>query len=248
MPLDQKILDKDLYAVLGVESDATDDEIKKARGILCLKWHPDKAGATPENHEKFVAIQEAWEVLKDPVKRSEYTNRSVAYKQTNAGTEKAESDPTDETYECVGEAFRIREAVRGAKWVVSCGRIALTGIRTNLTIVTYLLPRVGLANRWTSLLAEIQDTIDRTAKFRNDLQALLQAHGFEYWVSYPDDLLRLSGDAEYLETMNGRMMTVSSKSRDILMDMLVNPEQNQGPPSPFLEWQLKIWANPMAGN
>jgi len=63
----------ELYSILGVSRDATDDQIKKAYRKLALKWHPDK---NPENKEhaekKFKEIAEAYEILSDPAKRQSY--------------------------------------------------------------------------------------------------------------------------------------------------------------------------------
>lgn len=56
------------YAVLGVDRDATDAQIKKAWRKLLLKHHPDKGG----DAAKFREIQEAYEVLSDPEKRRVY--------------------------------------------------------------------------------------------------------------------------------------------------------------------------------
>ncbi|KAI1773387.1 DnaJ-domain-containing protein [Hypoxylon cercidicola] len=65
---------EDLYKVLGIDSKATLDDIKKAYRDLCMKVHPDKAegGNTPENNERFQRVQEAWEILRDDVLRKEY--------------------------------------------------------------------------------------------------------------------------------------------------------------------------------
>ncbi len=64
---------KDPYDVLGVSKDADENEIKKAYYRLAKEHHPDK---NPDRHEeateKFKEIQEAYEILKDPNKRSNY--------------------------------------------------------------------------------------------------------------------------------------------------------------------------------
>lgn len=59
----------DFYNVLGVERTATADEVKRAYRRLAHKHHPDKAGG---DEEKFKQINEAYQVLSDPKKRSNY--------------------------------------------------------------------------------------------------------------------------------------------------------------------------------
>ncbi|KAL7623177.1 hypothetical protein AAE478_006858 [Parahypoxylon ruwenzoriense] len=61
-----------LYKVLEVDSKATTDEIKKAYRKLCLKVHPDKAGNTPENNERFSRLNEAFSILSDELLRKAY--------------------------------------------------------------------------------------------------------------------------------------------------------------------------------
>jgi len=63
---------KDYYTVLGVPRNATDAEIKKAFRTLARKYHPDVARDKSTAEEKFKEINEANEVLSDPVKRRKY--------------------------------------------------------------------------------------------------------------------------------------------------------------------------------
>ena len=63
---------KDFYEVLGVEKGASDEEIKKAFRKLAIKYHPDKNQGDKEAEEKFKEINEAYQVLSDPQKRSQY--------------------------------------------------------------------------------------------------------------------------------------------------------------------------------
>ena len=63
---------KDFYAVLGVGSSASQDEIKKAYRKLAKKYHPDANASDAKAGERFKEISEANNVLSDPAKRKQY--------------------------------------------------------------------------------------------------------------------------------------------------------------------------------
>ncbi|KPA76684.1 dnaj chaperone-like protein [Leptomonas pyrrhocoris] len=60
----------DFYAVLEVDHDASQEDIKRSYHRLALRYHPDKAG--PEGAAKFKEVNTAYEVLSDPQKKSIY--------------------------------------------------------------------------------------------------------------------------------------------------------------------------------
>ncbi|MBZ9557104.1 MULTISPECIES: DnaJ C-terminal domain-containing protein [Modicisalibacter] len=62
---------KDYYRVLGVERDASQDDIKRAYRRMARKYHPD-VSQEADASERFKEVGEAYEVLKDPEKRAAY--------------------------------------------------------------------------------------------------------------------------------------------------------------------------------
>lgn len=63
---------KDYYQTLGVNKNASDEEIKRAYRKLAMKYHPDKNPNKKEAEERFKEINEAYAVLSDKEKRKQY--------------------------------------------------------------------------------------------------------------------------------------------------------------------------------
>jgi molecular chaperone DnaJ len=73
---------RDYYEVLGVERKATQDEIKKAFRKKAHELHPDKKTG---DEKKFKEVNEAYQVLSDPKKRSQYDQFGSAFQGGNGG-------------------------------------------------------------------------------------------------------------------------------------------------------------------
>ena len=102
---------KDYYQILGVSTDASPEDIKKAFRRLALRYHPDRnPGNTEEAEGRFKEINEAYEVLGDEQKRHQY-DYLTSYRRSQ--TEKVRvnmvfSDSLDNfTYRNLEELSRI---------------------------------------------------------------------------------------------------------------------------------------------
>ena len=76
---------RDYYEVLGVQKEASADEIKKAYRKAAMKYHPDRNPGDKEAEEKFKECGEAYEVLSDETKRARYDQYGFAGVDPNFG-------------------------------------------------------------------------------------------------------------------------------------------------------------------
>jgi len=84
---------RDYYEVLGVGSNASEEEVKRAYRKLAVKFHPDKNPDDPHAEEKFKELGEAYDVLMDPDKRAAYDRFGHAAFAQGAGVRRGFHDP-----------------------------------------------------------------------------------------------------------------------------------------------------------
>ncbi|MFZ3086365.1 MAG: DnaJ domain-containing protein, partial [Candidatus Hydromicrobium sp.] len=105
---------KDYYKILGVNKNASQDEIKKAFRRLARKYHPDANPNDPKTEEKFKEIGEAYEVLKDSQKRSRYDQLGANWKQySHAGAGWPGGGGRTYTYNFGGRGFNFEDLGSG---------------------------------------------------------------------------------------------------------------------------------------
>lgn len=79
------VMAEDLYQVLGVRRDASKDEIQKSYRKLARKYHPDMNPDNAEAKDRFKRVQEAYDVLSDPEKRSAYDQYGSDFEKIRNG-------------------------------------------------------------------------------------------------------------------------------------------------------------------
>ena len=90
-------MSKDYYKILGVQESESAENIKKAYRKLAREWHPDVAGNTPDVLKRFKEINEAYEVLSNSVKKSEYDRAKRFYDYAKNNKNNADNDNNNST-------------------------------------------------------------------------------------------------------------------------------------------------------
>src|ERR1051325_3275234 len=86
----------DYYKILGLDKNATQEDIKKAYRKLARKLHPDLNPNDKEAHKKFQQINEANEVLSDPEKRKKYDQYGKDWQHAEHFEQQRKSQPKQE--------------------------------------------------------------------------------------------------------------------------------------------------------
>lgn len=141
---------KNYYQILGLEKNATLEEIKKAYRIYAPKFHPDKQDGDKFFEERFKEIQEAYEILSDNNKRAIFdskwknnfsTGSSSFYSQYNKKTDeeiKREKEQKEER-EIERKKREIRIKERKSKVFYTSKELIVNGMYIHINGKSYLL-------------------------------------------------------------------------------------------------------------
>jgi len=121
---------RDFYEILGVQKNASEDELKRAYRKLALEHHPDRNQGDAESESKFKEAAEAYDVLRDPEKRRRYDTFGHEGLNGGGGGFSSSEDIFGAFSDIFGEVFGFAGGAR------SGGRRAQAGmdLRYNLEI------------------------------------------------------------------------------------------------------------------
>lgn len=114
------------YTLLGLDKDATDEEIKNKYQVLIKLYHPDKQKC--DTAEEFIKINDAWNVLRDENKRKEYDSNllqyelkenSLIYAELNLNEINFENDMCNYPCRC-GDSFLIKQSEINESCIMEC--------------------------------------------------------------------------------------------------------------------------------
>lgn len=111
---------RDFYSILGVKRDAGADEIKAAWRTKAKSVHPDQNRDDPQAHNRFAEIGRAYEVLKDPAKRSRYDQQrmkveALEREQTIMQQRQAAREAAEKAKQAKANAERVLEELARAE-------------------------------------------------------------------------------------------------------------------------------------
>lgn len=184
---------KDYYQVLGIPSDSTVGEIKKAYRKLAKTAHPDKKSG---NDGKFKELVEAYEILSDPEKRLEYDK-----KRSDSNLEYTRTKYTEYKGEPLYRHDSPYNFYQNPEQIINEQYDLLNNLLKKSPFKIVLVPGQPLSSREDSILRDVVDVVKTQLEQLQSVLRRLAKHKYETWFRPGDheDLARLSDEIWRLE-------------------------------------------------
>lgn len=105
----------DHYRILGISKSASQEEIRKSFRYLALKYHPDRNKNSEDAKQKFIQINEAYEVLSDEEARKKYDTSMYDYSSRGNWPKRARDFEKVYNYARMHGAEDIGKSINNAK-------------------------------------------------------------------------------------------------------------------------------------
>lgn len=116
-----------LYDVLGVPADADEAALKRGYRAMTFQWHPDRC-REPDAHERFIAIQDAYDTLREPAVRRRY-DQGLRLEAEAAQPSEAFPAPSLRPLAAIGVGEYGWSPRKRAGWFLVTGRPTVRGFR-----------------------------------------------------------------------------------------------------------------------
>lgn len=171
----------DLYGTLGINKQASQDEIKKAYRKLAKEYHPD---VIPGKEDKFKEISKAYEILSNPDKRKQYDDPGIKWFDILdvSLSQQMFNMSRSEDINIIQE-LTVEEALKGCKKLISYER--LVNGKAEQTIIYLEIPSVS---RFTSIIVKNMGNIDKDKNIPGLLNVSIDINpeGTEFQISNLD--------------------------------------------------------------
>lgn len=156
---------KDFYYILGLKQTASTEEIKTAHRKLSLKFHPDQNDGDEFFTERFKEIQEAYEILSDSIRRTNFDNEKSQKSQSRHNNYGTNFIPEVEYFRSNKNIFEFGEEVTFSWKTINADKVTLKPIGTVQSIgqKTYKLKDYKNPTQTFDLIAE-NTNINRQVK------------------------------------------------------------------------------------
>ncbi len=163
------------YEILGISENATQPKIRSAYKELAIKYHPDKNGGDKAAEEKFKIINNIYQTLSDPYKKSRY-DYELKYKQFRNSQVYTNSGHYQTTYQSKNKCrankqthTAVRERETKSNLVIS---LTVLGIMTTIISLSMLIENYYHTKK-------LEATLNKKNELMNTVQTYYQSHDYK---------------------------------------------------------------------